>query len=89
MSYLHFDACDIFWCFGADTNNSGRYETNTHMMKQQAFPPLAYRIPDAVRVSGLGRTKIYELIKAGELKAVLVGGRRLIPADALKALLDV
>ncbi|MFY0610771.1 MAG: helix-turn-helix domain-containing protein [Hyphomicrobiaceae bacterium] len=49
--------------------------------------PMAYRIADASRVCGLGRTKIYELIGNGQLKAIRVGGRRLIPADSLRALL--
>lgn len=48
---------------------------------------LAYRIPDAVRVSGIGRTKIFELIKTGDLRAVRVGGRTLVPASELRRLL--
>ncbi len=43
--------------------------------------PIAYRINDFSKVSGLGRTSIYELIKTGELKAVKVAGRTLIPAS--------
>lgn len=58
------------------------------MDERYPLSPLAYRIPDAVRVSGLGRTKLYELIKTGELKTVRVGGRRLVPANELKALLS-
>lgn len=50
--------------------------------------PLAYRIPDAVRVSGIGRTKLYQLIASGELRAIRVGGRRLILADSLRELLE-
>ena len=48
---------------------------------------LAYQINEAVRVSGLSRTTLYELMKAGRLKTVLVAGRRLVPAEDLKALL--
>jgi excisionase family DNA binding protein len=40
--------------------------------------PIALRINDAARVSGLGRTKLYELMGAGDLPSVKVGGRRLI-----------
>lgn len=50
--------------------------------------PIAYRIPDATRVSGIGRTKIYELIGSGKLKAVRVGGRRLVLAESLRTLLE-
>ena len=48
---------------------------------------LAYQINEAVRVSGLSRTTIYELMKDGRLKTVLVEGRRLVPAENLRALL--
>ena len=49
---------------------------------------LAYEINEAARVSGLSRTTLYELMKAGRLKTVLVAGRRLVPAENLKALLN-
>lgn len=56
--------------------------------KQRPEPQrLAYQMNEAVRVSGLSRTTLYELMKRGELKTVLVAGRRLVPADNLKALL--
>jgi excisionase family DNA binding protein len=48
---------------------------------------LAYRIDDFCHVFGIGRTKTYQLINAGILKAVVVGGRRLIPREAAEALL--
>lgn len=47
----------------------------------------AYTVNDFSRAFSIGRTKIYALMKSGELKTVLVGGRRLIPADAAEALL--
>jgi excisionase family DNA binding protein len=49
--------------------------------------PLAYRIDDAVKVSGLGRSTIYKLLTSGRLRSVRVAGRRLIPVDALRELL--
>jgi hypothetical protein len=49
--------------------------------------PLAYRVNDAIKVSGLSRSSIYKLIGEGKLRSVLVAGRRLIPADALRDLL--
>lgn len=39
---------------------------------------IAYRIDEAVKASGLGRTFLYERIASGELKSVKVRGRRLI-----------
>ena len=44
---------------------------------------IAYRIDEAVKATGLGRTFLYERISSGELKSIKVGGRRLIMADDL------
>ena len=48
---------------------------------------IAYRIDEAVKASGLGRTLLYERIASGELKSVKVGGRRLILRSDLVAFL--
>ena len=48
---------------------------------------LAYQVNEAVHVSGLGRTTIYELIKAEKLKTVKAAGRRLIMREDLEAYL--
>ena len=48
---------------------------------------LTYTVLDAMRVSGIGRTKVYELIKAGALKVNKSTGRTLIVGDSLRALL--
>lgn len=49
--------------------------------------PLAYTIADARRVSGLGTTKIFELLADGRLASSKIGRRRLIHADSLKRLI--
>ena len=54
-------------------------------------PPInafAFRINDACRMGGFGRTMAYELVKQGRLKLLRVGGRSLICGDSLRALLD-
>ena len=48
---------------------------------------LAYSIQEAARVSSLGRSTLYRAISAGRLKITKVGGRTLIPAEALHLLL--
>ncbi len=48
---------------------------------------LAYGIPDACRVLGIGRTRLYALIAEGKIEARACGGRTLIPADSLRAFL--
>ncbi|WP_424135143.1 helix-turn-helix domain-containing protein [Roseomonas chloroacetimidivorans] len=54
------------------------------------IPPakLAFTIPEAVSSSGIGRTKLYALIKEGQLEARKLGNRTLIPAPSLQALVD-
>jgi excisionase family DNA binding protein len=47
-------------------------------MPAQGIEKISYRIDEAVKASGLGRTFLYERIAAGDLKSVKVGGRRLI-----------
>jgi excisionase family DNA binding protein len=49
---------------------------------------LAYSIEDAAAALSIGRTKLYELINAGELKPVKIGRRTLIMHSALEALLE-
>ena len=39
------------------------------------------------RIAGLSRSSLYVLIGEGKLRSVLVAGRRLIPADALREIL--
>lgn len=48
--------------------------------------PLAHRIPDACQRIGLGRSSLYELIKAGHLRTVRIAGRTLIPESELQRL---
>ncbi|WP_374552325.1 helix-turn-helix domain-containing protein [Sphingobium yanoikuyae] len=48
---------------------------------------LAYSIREACLASSLGRTTIYNHIAAGRLRVTRVGGRTLIPAEALNALI--
>ena len=45
---------------------------------------LAYRIPEAVEVTGLGRTTLYREIANGRLEVVKVGSRTIILRAALE-----
>lgn len=58
------------------------------MFLHQHPPKLAYSIREAMHASSLGKTKIYELITAGQLQAVRIGGRTVIPAESLHALIS-
>jgi hypothetical protein len=44
-------------------------------------------IPRFREISGIGRSKIYEMLDAGELESVHVGTRRLIVVDSYRRLL--
>ena len=46
---------------------------------------LAVAPAEAARLTGLGRTTIYEAIGAGALKSVKIGKRRLITIESLRA----
>ena len=43
-------------------------------------------IPEFCRISGIGRSKTYEMIGAGDIDSILVGGRRLIVLDSWRRL---
>jgi excisionase family DNA binding protein len=47
------------------------------------LPVLLVRPEDAATLLGLGRTKVYELMRSGALRSVRIGGLRRIPATAL------
>ena len=47
-------------------------------------PILAFSISDACAAIGIGRTKLYNLIGEGKLEARAIGGRTVIPAEALR-----
>lgn len=46
---------------------------------------LAHTIAEAAKISGLGRTTLYEAIGSGRIKAVKAGNRTLVLADSLRA----
>ena len=53
-----------------------------------APPPLTLTLHAARRLSGLGRTKLYQLMGDGRLESICVGRRRLIRYASLEALLS-
>ena len=48
---------------------------------------IGYSIREACQASSLSRTMIYKQISAGRLRTVHIGGRTIIPAEALHALI--
>ena len=52
-------------------------------MYTQSLPRAAYSVPEAVQITGVGRSRLYQEIAAGRLRSVKVGRRTLIPANAI------
>jgi excisionase family DNA binding protein len=50
--------------------------------------PITLRVADACRITGIGRSKFYELIKAGEIDVIKVGAITLVPMTSIDALLQ-
>lgn len=48
--------------------------------------PISVDIATAVKLTSIGRTRIYQLISEGALASNTIGRRRVIPYAALKAL---
>lgn len=55
---------------------------------QASLEPLTVRITVAVQLTGIGRSKLYELIKAGDLQTVKVGAATLVTMASLRRLAE-
>ncbi len=51
-------------------------------------PERLLSIPEAAALAGLGRSALYALIGRGELRSLKVGRRRLVPASAIRELVE-
>ena len=49
-----------------------------------AAEPISVRIPDAVRMTGLSRSRIYELMRSGDIEFAKVGASTLIIVESLR-----
>ena len=52
-------------------------------------PPITVRIREACRLTGIGRSKLYELIAGGDIDIIKVGNITLIPMASLERFLDL
>jgi excisionase family DNA binding protein len=78
-----------------DGFQSGSQPTEKAMNKENRFElaPITDRIAfpvDEARslLGGISRKSIYDLINSGELKTVMIAGRRLVPKEALYRLIE-
>lgn len=49
---------------------------------------LLLSVEEALEATGIGRSKFYELVAAGEIESVEVGRRRLVPVEALQEFVE-
>ena len=49
--------------------------------------PISVKIPEAVRLTGLSRSRIYELMKSGDIEFAKVGSSTLILVESLRSLI--
>lgn len=57
-------------------------------MKEPQFQPIAVRVKEACRLTGIGRSKLYELIADGHIEIVKVGAMTLVPLESLRGLIE-
>jgi len=50
---------------------------------------LLYRVEEAADVLGIGRTRVFHLIRTGALRSVKIGASRRVPAAAIREYLAV
>ncbi len=58
-----------------------------NVVRGVVWEPLVVNVEDAMRLSNLGRTYIYQLINDGSIASIKRGKRRLIEYASLKAFL--
>lgn len=67
-------------------NASEAAEQKMRRMAPQVAP-ITVRIPDACRMIGIGRSKMYELIQEGRIETVKLGTSTLVMVDSITALI--
>lgn len=55
------------------------------MSEGDPYKPLTVRIRDACRMTGIGRSKLYELIESGDIEVIKIGRMTLISVSELEA----
>lgn len=66
----------------------GSEERRSASATPPALQPISVRVPVAVQLTGISRSKLYELIKSGDLEIVKIGSVTLIPIENLQRIID-
>jgi len=72
------------------SDNERRKQALEAIVEQDALPmePLTVRIKTAVKLTGIGRSTLYELIQSGEIETVKIGRSTFIPYRCIKRLVE-
>jgi excisionase family DNA binding protein len=57
----------------------------TRKIESSPAEPISVRIPEAVRLTGLSRSRIYELMRSGDIEFAKVGSSTLILVESLRS----
>jgi excisionase family DNA binding protein len=57
-------------------------------MESNALEPISVKIPEAVRLTGLSRSRIYELMGSGDIAFAKVGSSTLILVESLRQFIE-
>lgn len=68
-------------------NQVASYQTTRDAADEPAIEPISVRVPDAVRMTGLSKSKIYQLIATGDIEVAKVGRATVIFTDSLRSFL--
>ena len=67
---------------------NGMVSFDAKRMEPNMLAKVAYTVPEFLAAHGIGRTKFYELLNRGEIKARRTGGRTIITAADAQAWLN-
>ncbi|WP_203231162.1 helix-turn-helix domain-containing protein [Nocardioides caldifontis] len=62
---------------------AAKVQPNLWLLTSEEMPPLLFTPEEIARLLHVGRSKVYDLLRTGELRSVKVGGRRRVSAKAL------
>jgi excisionase family DNA binding protein len=72
----------------AERDATGSFVTTDADLGAMLMHKLLFTAEEAAEIIGVGRTKMYELLRIGAVRSVRIGRCRRIPRDALAAFVD-
>ena len=63
-------------------------DTSFDLHDRSSLAPITVRIPEATRMLGISRSRVYELITSGDIEVIKLGRSTLVPVAGLHALVQ-